>query len=92
MKINFDVYVKGSDGKEKMGDKVSELVPKVLESYNNYKDGDRSIMWSILGDIGRKGEVDLNDKEMEILKKYWDQVNVRIDLDITVRRLLGMEV
>lgn len=91
MNLDFDVLIKDTEGNIKPSEPVSELFAQVLESFNNYESGDKSAMWSLIGDIRRKGEVELNKNEVEMLKKYWKQVNTRLDLDMAVRGILNME-
>lgn len=91
MKVNFDRLIESADGSKKPGDTVADFMTQVLEGFEGYEPGEKSAMWNIIGEIGRKGEIELNDKELNMLRKYWDRVNTRLDLDMTVRKILDME-
>lgn len=93
-KINFDVLIKGVDGEEKPGEPVGKFLAKIFESYGNYDPGDKLAVWDIAGRISNKGEVGLEDNEIELLRRYWKQITdegkIRLDLDMTVRDILGI--
>lgn len=91
MNLNFDVLVKDAEGNPKSGDPLSELVAEYLEGCNSYESGDKAAMWSLIGEIKRKGQVELEENEVEMLKKYWEQTNPRLDIDMAVRDILDME-
>ena len=91
MKYDFDVLVENSNGDKKVGDPVSKMVAEILEGFGGYEEGDKSAMWSLIGEIRRKSEVELNENEVELLRKYWANVNARLDIDMTVRSILDME-
>jgi len=90
-KYNFDILIENSNGDKKVGDPISEMIAEVLEGFSGYEEGDKSAMWSLIGEIRRKGEVELNENEVEMLKKYWKNVDTRLDIDMTVRSILDME-
>lgn len=95
MEINFNVPIKGVDGEEKPGEPVGKFLAKIFEGYGNYDPGDKVAVWDIIGRISNKGEVELEDNEVELLRKYWkqmtDESNIRLDLDMAVRDVLDID-
>ncbi len=88
MKVDFSGIVKNANGEPKTSDPINELISQYLESYNGYEQGEKAAMWSIIGDIRRKGDVELEPNEVKMLKKYWNKIDVRLDLDMAVKEIL----
>jgi len=94
-KLDFDKFIKDTEGNVKPGDPLNKHIAQYLEGYSNYENGDKAAMWSLIGEIRRKGEVELEENEVEMLEKYWKQVtkemNVRLDIEMMVDSILKLD-
>lgn len=90
MNIDFSINVTDSTGEEKNSDAVYKVLPSVLESYQGYESGDMGVVWDLSRQLrtSEDGEIEINDTEKEILERYIEEMQIRLDLKMTVLDLL----
>lgn len=95
MKISFDELIEGPDGEKRPGDTVASWIVNILSTYDSYEGNDGVAIWGILQEIERhkklEGDEDEVKQDVELLKKYWDRLDIRLDLKMTVNDILDME-
>lgn len=87
-KVDFIEPIKGSDGTAKNSDPLFLFVADAFESYSQINVGDRAAVWDMVGEIRRNGEVEFSEQDIELFLKYWEQMDVRLDIFMQVKNIL----
>lgn len=95
MKINFDQLIEGPDGDKRPGDPISNWIVQIFSTYDSYEGNDSVAMWGILQEIERHGHLEGDkediEKDIELLRKYLNKIDMRLDLEMTIRDILDVE-